>query len=69
MLRQLFAVRLEFRDVFGQLAVLAEVSAEPALPTVVPHWEGNKRRRMSHGGRHFSRTFDFRSDQAAQPAD
>ena len=56
------------RDVSGQLTVLSEISAEPALPPAVPQWEANKRRRMSHGGRHFARTFDFSSEPAAQSA-
>ena len=56
------------RDVSGTLAVLTEISAAPSQPPVVPQWEGNKRRRISHGGRHYARTFDFSSGRAAQPA-
>ena len=33
-----------------------EICLEPIAAPVVPKFEGGKRRRISHGGRHFART-------------
>ena len=41
------------------------IMAEPVLPPPVPQWDGTKRRRTSHGGRHFARTFAFKEETAA----
>ena len=32
------------------------ITAEPVSAPSVPQWESGKRRRLSHGGRHFART-------------
>ncbi len=47
---------------------LLVITAEPVpVPTLPPPDEG-KRRRISHGGRHFSKTFEFDSDEIAESA-
>ncbi|HLF04953.1 MAG TPA: hypothetical protein VI855_07025 [Dehalococcoidia bacterium] len=38
------------------------ISPEPVPPPTPPKSEGGKRRRMSHGGRHFSRSITRRND-------
>ena len=43
---------------------LMVITAEPVAAPVVPTASENKRRRISHGGRHFSKTFDFDSEVA-----
>ncbi|HJN87866.1 MAG: hypothetical protein QF714_08730 [Dehalococcoidia bacterium] len=35
------------------------ISAEPVPVPVVPREEGGRRRRISHGGRHFAKTLEF----------
>ena len=35
---------------------MVRITAEPAPAPSVPQWESGKRRRLSHGGRHFTRT-------------
>jgi hypothetical protein len=55
------------KDVSEKLADPSSISVDPTPAPVVPKFQGGKRRRLSHGGRHFSRTFnrangpDFRS--------
>ena len=43
------------KDVMKKLEEPLRISLEPLPPPVVPKAEGGKRRRLSHGGRHFSR--------------
>ncbi|MDA1218811.1 MAG: hypothetical protein O2909_05150 [Chloroflexi bacterium] len=45
------------KDVHDKLVDPGVVSLEPVPAPVVPKSEAGKRRRLSHGGRHFSRTF------------
>ncbi len=44
------------------------ISAEPVPAPVVPSPDGTKRRRISHGGRHFSKTFAFDADELSKTA-
>ena len=48
----------------GQIAITAEPVPVPVAPTS----SGSKRRRISHGGRHFSRTFAFESEAVSKTA-
>ena len=45
------------KDIHEQLVDPGVVSLEPVPAPIVPKVEGGKRRRLSHGGHHFSRTF------------
>ena len=71
------------RDQYGQFVTcvqcgfskdLTQKSSEPIrfvtepvpVPTV-PQWEGGKRRRLSHGGRHFTRAVNTSSGRASEP--
>ena len=54
------------RDVSKLAGGPLEISAEPALAPPLPKWEGGKRRRLSHGGRHFARTFAFEEESSAE---
>jgi hypothetical protein len=45
------------KDVHQKLTDPGAISVEPSPAPSVPKSEGGKRRRLSHGGRHFSRTF------------
>jgi len=38
----------------------AQISVEPVAAPVVPKVEGGKRRRLSHGGRHLTRSYGRR---------
>ena len=44
------------------------VTAEPVPVPVAPLPEEGKRRRISHGGRHFSKTFAFDVEEVAEAA-
>ena len=44
------------KDAEERLADSSDISLEPAAAPVVPKFDGGKRRRISHGGRHFDRT-------------
>ena len=44
------------------------VTAEPVPVPVAPPGNGIKRRRISHGGRHFTKTFAFETDAVADAA-
>ena len=44
------------------------VSAEPVPAPLAPPSNGAKRRRISHGGRHFSKTFAFGTGTAESAA-
>ncbi len=50
------------RDVPADLDVPLVVSAKPVPTPVAPESDGSKRRRISHGGRHFAKTFAFDAD-------
>ena len=50
------------KDIHERLADPGSISLEPIPAPLVPKSEGGKRRRLSHGGRHFSRTFDRLDD-------
>ena len=54
------------RDVSRRVGGTLEISAEPALAPTLPKWEGGKRRRISHGGRHVARTFTFEEASSAE---
>ena len=45
------------KELHEQMVDPAAFSMEPVPAPIVPKAEGGKRRRLSHGGRHFSRTF------------
>ena len=47
------------KDTPGSVEGPLEISVEPVPGPSIPRSEGDKRRRLSHGGRHFSRTFAF----------
>ena len=44
------------------------ITSEPVPVPVVPPPDGNKRRRISHGGRHFSKTFNYDADAITETA-
>ena len=44
------------------------ITAEPVPAPVVPELKGGKRRRLSHGGRHFARTLAMAKRSAAETA-
>ena len=56
------------KDVASQDGGLIVVTAEPVAVPVAPPSDASRRRRISHGGRHFSKTFDFDSDAVAETA-
>ena len=45
------------KDIHDPMVEPGAVSLEPVPAPMVPKGEGGKRRRLSHGGRHFSKTF------------
>ena len=56
------------RDVPSSSVGTLVLSAEPLPAPVAPLSDGIKRRRISHGGRHFAKTFARVSDDALQQA-
>lgn len=44
------------------------ISATPVPAPVVPHPDGVKQRRISHGGRHFSKTLAVEADDVTRSA-
>ena len=46
------------RDLGDRVADPGDISLEAKPPPVVPKVEGGRRRRLSHGGRHFSKTIN-----------
>ncbi len=54
------------REVCSQPGEPLEIAADPALPSPLPQWQGTKRRRLSHGGRHFAKTLSFGEEAQAQ---
>ena len=45
------------KDMPSHRTGLIEITAESVPAPTVPQSDGSKRRRISHGGRHFSKTF------------
>ena len=45
-----------------------KITAEPVHAPTVPQWESGKRRRLSHGGRHFTRTLTAPAKPTAKSA-
>ena len=56
------------KDVSASHDGLLHISAEPMPVLVAPASNGTKRRRISHGGRHFSKTVAFDTDEVARSA-
>ena len=54
------------RDLVGNLGEPLRLGAEPQVAAPLAQEEGRKRRRISHGGRHFARTFAFNFNQDSQ---
>lgn len=54
------------KDVPTDGAGLLVISAEPVPAPEIPRWEGGKRRRISHGGRHFTRAVAVIEDPTAK---
>jgi hypothetical protein len=50
------------KDIFEKLADPGSISVDPVPAPAVPKFQGGKRRRLSHGGRHFARTFNRGDD-------
>ena len=44
------------------------ITADPVPAPVVPRSDGTKRRRISHGGRHFAKTFAFKAGAVSETA-
>ena len=44
------------------------ISADPVPVPVMPQSNGTKRHRISHGGRHFSKTLTFDTDEVTRSA-
>lgn len=45
------------KDIYDRLTDPTSLDPEPVPAPRVPQSQGSKRRRLSHGGRHFARTF------------
>ena len=56
------------RDVPTSEGGVLVISAEPVPIPVAPTWDGTRRRRISHGGRHFSKTLAFAADELSETA-
>lgn len=56
------------REMSSQPGAALVISAEPSPMPAAPTSMGPKRRRISHGGRHFARTFALGQDTPAQSA-
>ena len=54
------------RDIVSNLGEPLRLVAAPQVAVTVAQEEGEKRRRISHGGRHFASTFDFNFNQDSQ---
>ena len=55
------------REIYSQPGESLQFASSAALPTPLPIWQGTgtKRRRISHGGRHFSRSLTLGEESAA----
>ena len=56
------------KDMPGDQRSPLVVSAEPVPVPMAPQSEGSKRRRISHGGRHFSKTFEVKRVELTETA-
>ena len=56
------------REVSNQPGEPVLITADPIPPPPLPQIQGKRQRRVSHGGRHYSKTFDFREGSPAQSA-
>lgn len=56
------------KDITEKLTDPGEISLEPVEAPIVPKFQGGKRRRISHGGRHFGKTFGEPADPARRTA-
>ena len=54
------------KDVAGSSSDPMRFIVEPLPVPTVPQWEGGKRRRLSHGGRHFTRTLATAADRPSE---
>ena len=54
------------REVCSQPGEPLEISADPVLPQPLRQWQGTKRRRLSHGGRHFAKSLSVGEEAQAQ---
>ena len=54
------------RDVLSNVGEPVILGAEPQVTIPLVQEEGEKRRRISHGGRHFARTFAFNFNRDSQ---
>jgi hypothetical protein len=44
------------------------ITSKPVPAPVIPRFDANKKRRISHGGRHFAKTLDFDADTITETA-
>ena len=42
------------------------IASDPSLPPPLPQWQGSKRRRLSHGGRHLATTLSICEESPVQ---
>ena len=54
------------REVCSQPGEPLLIASEASLPPTLPQWEGTKRRRLSHGGRHFAKSLSFGEESAVR---
>ena len=54
------------KDVPTDSLASVNLNAKPVPSPDVPRWEGGKRRRLSHGGRHFTRTLALIDDSTSK---
>ena len=54
------------REICSQPGEPLQISADAVLPQPLPQWQGTKRRRLSHGGRHFAKTLPSGEEAPAQ---
>ena len=54
------------RQVYSEPGEPLLIAAEPSLPLPLPQWQGNKRRRLSRGGRHLDKTLSIGAELPAQ---
>ena len=56
------------KDVAASEDGMMFISAEPVPALVTPEPDGSKRRRISHGGRHFAKTLAVEADDLSRSA-
>ena len=56
------------REICSQPGEPLRIASAASLPAPLPQWQGagTKRRRISHGGRHFAQTFTFGEESRTQ---